>query len=832
MTSSPSLSTVPSIGGPIGDTGPLWESMGSSSPSPGGHRAQDLLSFMEENDLVDLLIVPADSVTGSELRGATVGSNAEDTLGAHSDNEAPQAVLPRFGRMREFPSADMHVIGADVKKESPIGLGTFKRRYGSSAGRAAATATLDSEPSPGPTPRPGHNSSFILPRYLYGNLSSVDLTADGPAEMSSASGLNFSAKSASRSDFPKPSAAATGTRLAKAQGGDPGRDPIAKPRASTLGKRKTQVTYGHAVYDLPSSPKPEPMPTKKRKRAPIVDKNQYQQSPDPTPAAQIQAQVPPPATTTTKKKPAKTPRVPKPVPEGLFDHEPQLVREEKRAGSPDEKPWFYSPRKFLVQGRKMVAHEERLPEPLFVALPFHSFNDEELVEMEDDRVIQEMIKMMMEDKVPNVLDEVPVVQNEKSLDPEEEDTARGLGGVDKVLYAAREAKLDVGPGTMQRRTYQSQQLLDHNLASAHPITDTQHAIYSPDAAGTPEPALETAEEEAVDDDSLLAILHTIVNMLHQSMKLEQDVVIGLPAEYRENGMRLLRGLQARHMTERIESSEAYREEALSLLAVFESAEHDMGDIVDQIRAVNIQGEMENPGESRFGAKIDILSSICEKKLRDCLKANSAEMKAPGYLASDSDSSSENDQELVEKFRNKLSRRGHLAAGKAYENLQRIHAEVDDFIIRQLQTGTETLEGSGGQPKAPAQAAKTLNDHLMEYVSTFIDQAKAHDSAATNQETVDHNMVDGETSGSQTGDSQIGDSDRQTVDEYDDHDDDNDDDDDGDDDHDDDDDGDDDEDGGDGHDDDDDSDDVDELLKSSSSGSESGQLEDDMMSSEY
>ncbi|KAK3335810.1 hypothetical protein B0T19DRAFT_407538 [Cercophora scortea] len=327
-----------------------------------------------------------------------------------------------------------------------------------------------------------------------------------------------------------------------------------------------------------------------------------------------------------------------------------------------------------------------------------------------------------------------------------------------------------------------------------------------------EPTPEAVGEESVDGDSFLAVLHPIVNILHQPLKLQQDALTDIPAEYRENGMQLIRGLQARHMVEKIETTEAYRQEALSVLAIFESAEHDMGKIVEQIRGVDIVGELEKLGKRGFGAKIDILSNICDQRLRDRLKDDSAEIKAPDYSASDSDSSGENDQELFEEFRNKISRGGHLTEGEALDARQRVYAEANDFIVRHLLSETETPEGYDEQPKEPAEAAETSDDFLMEYVSTFIDQAKADDAASIGHETIDPETDDGETSGSQTSDSETddsrtGDSNRQMTDNGDDNDDDIDD-----------------------NDDNDDNHDMNGQLQSSSDISESDHLED--KSSEY
>ncbi|KAL2136995.1 hypothetical protein VTI74DRAFT_10471 [Chaetomium olivicolor] len=241
---------------------------------------------------------------------------------------------------------------------------------------------------------------------------------------------------------------------------------------------------------------------------------------------------------------------------------------------------------------------------------------------------------------------------------------------------------------------------------------------------------EDAWKQVVEDDSPPTVLHRIVTLLHRSLKPREEAVREIANDYRENALRLLEGLAARHGQEKVDTMAALRKTSQAAFTVFASAGQDMAVLIDRLRDMDVTRTADVLRRPVLSQKIDEVAQLCQAMLH---------RYGSGAVGEDVTSEPEDEDEnlgsIAEAYRLRLLQTIHLSDNRGREFDDNISTQVNEFIKQCIE----------GQPEknqcTEARKAESPARNTDEALKVFLDRVLGGMHRNDGMNDIDHAVTD-------------------------------------------------------------------------------------------
>lgn len=187
------------------------------------------------------------------------------------------------------------------------------------------------------------------------------------------------------------------------------------------------------------------------------------------------------------------------------------------------------------------------------------------------------------------------------------------------------------------------------------------------------------------------------------MKPREEIVRDIAADYRENALRLLDNLSARHGQEKSNMLVAIRKTSRDAFSVFSSAGQDVALLINGLRDMDVAHTADALTRPVLADKLDVVAGLFQTRLSNYARS--------GPFEDDVSESGDNLDVLAETYRLKLDDATRRPDERAPGILSEVDSQVDEFIQRCLDG--ETRKARHTETKKPERRSARNADEALE-----------------------------------------------------------------------------------------------------------------------
>lgn len=196
-------------------------------------------------------------------------------------------------------------------------------------------------------------------------------------------------------------------------------------------------------------------------------------------------------------------------------------------------------------------------------------------------------------------------------------------------------------------------------------------------------------------------------LLHRSLKPQEEVIRDISEDYKSNALNLLNNLSARHSQEKKAISTALRKASSAAFAIFSGARQDMATLISKLRDMDVTHTADTIRRPVLAQKLDSVVALCQARLGP---VGDEVLNEP----------SEDLNGLAETYRLKLTEAARQSDDQSPRASGKVELRVDEFMRECLDGKPRVIPSIAAKtPDRPARNADEALEVLLDgIINTF------------------------------------------------------------------------------------------------------------------